>query len=541
MTNRKAIYLDVNTDLATALDKLKQIRTEEVLLVIPRGSVIFHSVINLKIIKSEAETMGKLLSLVTMDSKGRSMAEKIGIPIFQDDTSRDKEEQMEIKEHDSSEETVPTKPAVGRKRTIFRKSEHKHSRKIPKSQPIIRSRQVPEIKEVEADMSESGWRRNKLVIIFISLAVVVLGGVIYFVLPRATVNIDVYAEPFVHKFKLVLADQDDLNAAGQNVFKGRFADITKELIQTFPATGTKNKGNEASGTITIYNYTRVIQGLIPETRFVNENGLVFRIKDEVLISPARLGGSGSLVPGRTKVRVIADEGGSVGNLSADNKFTVPGLGSTGVDLVFGKNDDPFVGGTDDEVKVISEEDIESAHASVSKNIFLDTETELQLQVAKSNELIVSLIQNDIIDSVPSVAAGTQREAFDLKVQVRSWTILPEKGELENIIEHTLNNIIPKDQELTNQTLRNARIVMDNADFLMHTIEFTVEIDGLIAPKLDLDELSGSISNRSVNNVKQLLDSISDIASHKITLWPFWVNKLPILESNIKIILNYINR
>ena len=540
MTNRKAIYLDINTTLATALDKLKQIQTEEVLLVIPRGSVIFHSIINLKIIKSEAEAMNKALSLVTVDSKGRSMAEKIGIAIFQDDTSKDREEKIEIKDHDRLEEAIPVEPMEAKK-VMFRRSEHKHSRKIPKSQPIIRSHQVSEIKEIEADVSESGWARNKLVIIFISLAVIILGGVIYFVLPKATVNIDVYAEPFVHKFKLVLADQDDLNAAGQNVFKGHFMDTIKELIQTFPATGTKNNGNEASGTITIYNYTRIIQGLIPETRFVSEAGLVFRIKEEVLISPANVGGSGNLIPGRTKAKVIADEGGSNGNLPADNKFTIPGLGSTMIDLMFGKNDDPFVGGTDDEVKVVSEEDIESAHASVSKNVFLDAETELQSQATKNNELIVALIQNDIIDSVPSVAAGAKRDAFDLKVQVRSWTILPEKGELESIIKHTLNNIIPQDQELTDQTLKNARIIMDNADFLMHTIEFTVEIDGLIATKLDLDELSGSISNRSPSNVKQLLDSISDIASHKITLWPFWVNKLPILESNIKIILNYINR
>lgn len=540
MINRKAIYLDVNTDLATALDKLNQIKAEEILLVIPRGSVIFHSVINLKIIKSEAEDMGKILSLVTMDSKGRSMAEKIGLPIFQDDTANSKEEQIEIKEHDSSEETILVEP-IERKRITFHRSEHRHSRKIPKSQPIIRSRQASETKEIETDMSESGWKRNKLVVIFISLAVVILGGVIYFVLPRATIDVDVYAEPFVHKFKLVLADQDDLNAAGQNVFKGRFVDVTKELIQTFPATGTKNNGNEASGTITIYNYTRVIQGLIPETRFVNEEDLVFRIKNEVLIAPAKVGSSGNLIPGRTKAKVVADEGGTVGNLLPDNEFTIPGLGSTIIDLMFGKNDDPFVGGTDNEIKVVSEEDIETAHASISKNIFLDTETELQSQVKKNNELIISLIQNDIIDSVPSVAAGAKREAFDLKVQVRSWTILPAKGDLESIIKNTLNNIIPKDQELTDQTLRSARIVMDNADFLMHTIELTVEIDGLIATKLDLDELSGSVSNRSPGNAKQLLDSISDIASHKITLWPFWVNKLPVLESNIKIILNYINR
>jgi hypothetical protein len=361
------------------------------------------------------------------------------------------------------------------------------------------------------------------------------------VLPHATVSLDISAEPFNHKFKLVVADKDDKNAAGQNLFKGRFVEVTKEVVQTFPASGGKNQGNAASGTVTVYNYTNSLKGLIPETRFVAPAGLVFRIKSDVLIAPAKKGADGSLVPGRAKVSVTADSGGTTGNLPTGTKLTIPGLGAAGIDQVYGKNDEPFTGGTDSEVKVVAESDIESAKESISKNVFLNIEEELRAKVGRNEELIPQLIQNDVIDSVPSVAAGAERETFDLKVQVRSWTLLPDKGRLADIIDNTVQSIVPRDQVLTPQTISGVRVVLDNADFLMHTIDFTVELDGLIAPKLDLTELTGSIANRSVTEAGKLFDSLPKVVSHKIKLWPFWTKRLPILESNIRIDLSYINQ
>jgi len=543
---RKAIYLDANADLASALDKLNRVMADEIVLVIPKGSVLFHSIVNLKILKSNAQQLGKSLALITMDSAGRIMAHQIDLPVYKTLASENILPETSIENQTDVNLPPDDIPAKEPKPQI----KIKYQRKLPQSRIIekIKSSSAVSPPSISSEPSKASLaippltliNRNGLMVAFIVLAILILGGVAYFILPRATINLDINSEPFTHKFKLILADQNDLTAAGQNVFKGRFIEVTKELIQTFPATGVENKGNEASGFITIYNYTQTMKGLIPETRFVSPDGLVFRIKEDVLIAPAVVGRTGSLIAGRTKTKVVADTGGTDGNLPASTNFTVPGLGSVGIDLVYGINNEPFTGGTNDEVKIVSQEDIESARESISKNIFLDTEIQIQELVNKNEELIVPLIQNDIIDSIPSVVAGAKREAFDLKVQVRSWTLLPEQDKLESIIQNTVDTIIPTDQALTTQTLQSARVVIDNPDFLMHTIDFIVELDGLIAPAIDASEIAGSISNRSPKNAEQLLNSVPDVISHKIVLWPFWVKRLPILENNIRIIFSYIS-
>ena len=547
---RKAIYLDINADLAIALNKLQQNDADEMVLVIPRGSVLFNSVVNLKILQSNIPPE-KSLAIVTMDKTGQALANQVGLKVYKNITAKDggtddsdnfMAQSVDIKTDIESEPKLELEhePKIETDLINLQASKPKIDFKYRRKLPISTLGNIRQKLDSPSLAKPIVLGRSGLLAVFIALAFMVLGGVIYFVLPRATIDLDIKSEPFVHQFKLVLADKEDLNTAGQNVFKGRFIEVTKELIKTFPATGFENKGNPASGFITIYNYTKTIKGLIPETRFVSPDGLVFRIKEEVLISPATVSSSGSLVPGRSKMKAVADTGGIEGNLPVDVKFTVPGLGSTGVDLVFAKSTDPFTGGTDDKVKIVSQEDIELARESISKNVFLNTELELIELVGKSEELVVPLIQNDVIDSIPSVAAGAKREAFDLKIQVRSWTLLPDKNQLGDIISNTVNNIIPSNKSLTPQTLKGSRVVMDNADFLMHTIDFSVEIDGLITSKLNKSEISGSISNRLPSDAAKMLESIPEIISHEIVVWPFWVKRLPVLENNIKINFLYIN-
>jgi len=544
VNKRKAIYLDANADIASTLNKLSKIEAEEIVLVVPKGSVLFHSLVNLKIIKAETDNSGKQLILITTDVRGRVMAERANITAASD---------LDLPEEGGTDGGVPVAVKPGAFPIEARPSGFKNEVKLTYKKRKLPA--VPTFKLTTASDSEGGlvrsamavsrpqvnWGRSGVVAIFVALSLLVMGALAYFVLPHATVNIDVSAEPFNHKFKLVVADQNDKSAAGQNLFKGRFIEVTKEVVQTFPASGGKNRGNVASGAITVYNYTNSLKGLIPETRFVAPSGLVFRIKSDVLVAPAKKGADGSLIPGRAKANLSADSGGAAGNLSVGTKLTIPGLGAAGIDQVYGKNDELFTGGTDSEVKIVAESDIESAKESISKNVFLNIEEELRDQVGRNEELIPQLIQNDVIDSIPSVAAGAERETFDLKVQVRSWTLLPDRGKLSNIIDNTVQSIVPRDQVLTPQTISGARVVLDNADFLMHTIDFTVELDGLIAAKLDLDELAGSIANRSIVEAGKLFDSLPKVVSHKINLWPFWAKRLPILESNIRIHLAYINQ
>ncbi|MFH1088566.1 MAG: hypothetical protein V1719_01880 [Patescibacteria group bacterium] len=546
----KAIYLDASNDLYSTLGKIERLDAEEVVLVIPKSSVLFHSVVNFKILKSETQRQNKMLAIVTLDPKGHQLAQRAGMPVYKDldlnktDVQNNavvvSSSETKISPSTASEVKIEYKRRAPISRPLAALSEVISDEEMGPTKPPSFKPIVPLIKpkiKLRAD-----WPRNLGVVGWVLGSLVVLGVVVYLVVPRAEINLEINAEAFSHKFKLVLADKTDKDAAGQNVFKGRFVVVEKKLTQSFDSTGIKNNGNKAGGIITIYNYTQASRplGLRAQTRFLSPDEQVFKSAEEVLIASAVAGAGGKLVPGRAKIRVEAEEGGTKNNLLAGTKLTVPGLGALGIDLVYAVNEDQFVGGTDAEVKMITEEDIKVAQESISKNVFVDAEAELQKQVGKNEELIPALIQNDIINVVPSAAAGTARDKFDLDIHVRSWTLLSEKNQLDNIIQTTITGIVPTNRELTPQTLKSARINLDNADFSTHISDLTVIIEGLVAPKISTSELSESLANRSLVSVENLFNSIPDILSHKVTLWPFWVKKMPLLEGNIKINFAYIS-
>jgi len=542
---RKAIYLDANNDIYATLGKLKRLDAEEIILVIPKSSVLFHSLINFKILRSEAQRHHKVLAIVTVDAKGQQLAQRIGLPVYKD---------LELTEEIVGEEpTIPLSPPSPASAPANSELKIKYKRKLPASrslgQPSTVVRETSRVVRTEPALKpqplrlRKEWGRNLISVGWIAGALLVLGIVSYLVVPRATVTLEVRSEPFTHNFKLVLADQNDKEAAGQNVFKGRFVEIEKKMTQTFPATGSKNNGDPASGIITVYNYTRSDRpfGLRAQTRFVAPDGQIFRSDSELLIASAVTGTGGKLMPGRANVRVTADTGGTKGNLNVGTKLTIPGLGTTGVDMIYGQTESPFVGGTDADVKMVAEDDIKAAKESISKNVFVDAEAELQKKVTKKEELITNLIQNDIISVTPSVQFGTAKETFDLDITVRAWTLLPAKGKLTEIKQSTINTIMPSNRVLTPQTLRGLKLTLDNADYENHIIDCTVVLDGSIASKISSTELAESLANRSLKSVESLFNSIPDIISQKVTLWPFWVKKMPLLEGNIKINFSYINQ
>ncbi|MEA1909946.1 MAG: hypothetical protein U9M89_02915 [Patescibacteria group bacterium] len=537
---KKAIYLDVNNDLYNILVKVEKVNAEEVILVAPKDSVLFHSPVNLKILKSEATQRNKELSIVTIDPKGHSLAQKVGIPVFSD---LEMSEELETSEPDIEipdkleEAGEPIKIKYKRQAEVPELEEEEFEEEYiedlpePSQRPAMFSRFIDRTTKI-------AWGRLSVIAAWVISSLVVLGVVAFLVIPRATINLEIGSDAFVHNFKLVLADIADKEAAGSNVFKGRFVMTEHKLTQEFTPTGEKNEGESANGEIIVFNYLTSGKplGLKDKTRFEDPDGYIYRLQNELLIAPAR----NSSTPGRATVQVVAETGGSQGNLGTGIKLTIPGLGPAGVNLAFGEVCETFSGGTDKIVGVVSKKDIENAKESISKSIFNEAEDMLLAKANKNEEIISELIQNDIINIVPSAPAGSARDKFDLDIHIRSWTLLSEKGRLDDILQTTIETIVPESQELTPQTLKNVSLKLDHADFSTHIIDLTVMIEGLVAPKISEQEISESLANRSVEDVSKLFDSIPDVISHKVSLWPTWVRKMPLLESNIDIVFSYVN-
>ena len=79
----KALYLEPDEEITSVVDRLKEIDDEEVAIVVPKRAGLLQSIVNLKLLRYQAEQMKKKISLVTTDKTGRNLASAVGLTVHQ--------------------------------------------------------------------------------------------------------------------------------------------------------------------------------------------------------------------------------------------------------------------------------------------------------------------------------------------------------------------------------------------------------------------------------------------------------------------------
>src|SRR3989344_3153429 len=112
----------------------------------------------------------------------------------------------------------------------------------------------------------------------------------------------------------------------------------EEGTRLFSSTGKAQKGEYAKGKIKVFNAGSAHQTLVASTRFISENGKLFRSETRITV-PAAIQGS----PGTYDVSGVAAEAGDAYNIGPSS-FSLPGLaGSVVYTLVYGKSVEPMKG------------------------------------------------------------------------------------------------------------------------------------------------------------------------------------------------------
>jgi hypothetical protein len=99
----KIINLQPEEEITSVVERLWETGEEEIFLVAPRESALLKNIIGLKLLKREAERLGKEIILITKDEVGREMAKRVGL------SSRvSLPKQKEIKEEEDVLKEVPS-------------------------------------------------------------------------------------------------------------------------------------------------------------------------------------------------------------------------------------------------------------------------------------------------------------------------------------------------------------------------------------------------------------------------------------------------
>ncbi len=77
----QTFYIDIDEEISSVIDRLDKSVTTENYFVVPGRAIFLQSIVNLKLLKREADKLNKKVILVTQDEIGISMAEKAGIEV----------------------------------------------------------------------------------------------------------------------------------------------------------------------------------------------------------------------------------------------------------------------------------------------------------------------------------------------------------------------------------------------------------------------------------------------------------------------------
>lgn len=93
----KTLHIDVDEEITSIIDRVRKADARDIIIVSPKSALLLQSIVNLKLLKKEADRRKKQVMIITQDKVGKKLIEKAGI-LVQSKTPNDEYLTEESKE-----------------------------------------------------------------------------------------------------------------------------------------------------------------------------------------------------------------------------------------------------------------------------------------------------------------------------------------------------------------------------------------------------------------------------------------------------------
>lgn len=309
--------------------------------------------------------------------------------------------------------------------------------------------------------------------------------------------------------------------------------IKKEGTKSVKATGEEYVEENASGTITIFNnFDSKDQRLVKNTRFESSGGLIYRIKNSVVV-PGIKKENGKNIPGSVDVKVYADEPGEKYNIGLSD-FTIPGFkGDARFDKFYGRSKTPIAGGLIGNIKVVPEEDkqiaIKQIHSEIEKEIL----NEARLQIPTDFMLFEDLITISF-EPLPNSNPDGDTVLITEKATL-SGAIINKKELSKFIARNKVDGYKDEDTEILNINDLKIAVVDKNKNISKgEEINITVKGTATIVWTYNEEQLKLDLVDKDKKDINSVLSKYPGIKKAEAVVTPFWKNAFPSDTESIKI-------
>ncbi len=560
-----ALYLEVDEDITSAIDKLRKAPGASVQIVVPKRSGILQSIINLKLLKKAAADAGKELVLVTNDKVAGDLAGRIGIPVAAAIGSRPvinmparPEPKNYADEVIEADDPVPATDlmdlgdgpvkaeGVATKRPAFSR------RDIDKPRPVGAVAAAAAIVAAEAEPAEVSVSEKPMAagaskvpsftklqrrLAWVGLAALVIIGYLVGMYYLSSANVKLFAVgtkvsvdgAFIADTAAKVVDNE------KGILPAQTVTFSKDASVAVVPTGQKDNGTKASGTMTISNcYDQSEHPFVAGTRFQAPDGKIFRSTTDVVVPAGQGSFVGCTKAGTANVNVQADQNGDSYN-EAPTTYSIPALPAnqqSGPNSISAKGAQ-MSGGTSKIATIVTQADVDKAINDTLAKDADSSNTALAAKLAKNAKPLPDTLGHTNENVVPSPAVGQEASAATVAFKV-TYTELSVDGKMYSDFIRTLEQkqIGPKNQIYDDGT-GAAQLTSTGKDPSGRAaFHFSVVAYGGV--KLDTAAIATQLKGKKYGDATTFAGGQPGVDHVEINVWPAWSNSLPKRPSRIHV-------
>lgn len=317
----------------------------------------------------------------------------------------------------------------------------------------------------------------------------------------------------------------------KNVIAASSLTATVDGESSTNATGKKDVGEKAKGTVTVFNNSDDKVTIDSGTEIKSSNGLVFLTEKDITVSSSSGDIFSGTKPGTTNVAVVAKELGTEQNLPSNTKFTI-GSNAT----LAAKNDNAFSGGTKKSVTVVSKDDLAKLREELPKNLQSKAK-DVIAKKASSDQTVLPYFATDSLEKANyDKKVDEEAKTVKLKASVVFNGMAYNNSELEEYAKSVLKRDQAGDINFADKTIKATVKEAKSKD--EKTMTASVLIEGGALPNMDTSDVAKQLEGKSYGDAMDTLSSLPQIAKSDITFSPsipFLPQIFPTLPKNITVV------
>lgn len=521
---KDVIYIDVEDDITAIIGKLKESNKSIVALVPPKRIGVLQSAVNLRLLARAANQNDKRLVIITGNTALSSLAASAKIPVAKNLQSKPELGEIAALDIDNGEEIIDgAQLPVG-----------EHARQASMGDDDIEAASamgaaaITGVNEQQAEGVARASKRPKSKVpnfdtfrkkLFIGGA---LGAILitFFVwaiwfAPHATVYLSTRTTNASVSQQVTLG-ADLTTEASKTTIKAEAKTSTEKISIPFDATGEKNIGDKATGTVTFSTGSIFALGTeIPAgTEISSDAGMIYLTDEDVTISLSNYTGA--------PVGITAKDRGADYNGASGSADGAP----SGISAEITEETS---GGTDKVAPIVTSKDLDKAKQQIDDNIDeAVAKQELSKQFGEGYIVIADSFRTDT-DKLKS-SVKVDGEAKDGKAALEgdvTYTLYAvSKAELDKYLEEVVSQQIdnPDEQKIYSNGIDQATFT--NVKYDGKSLTAALTASGEIGPKIDESEVRQVAAGKNFGEIQQALESITGVDSVDTQLSPFWVTRAP---------------